>query len=125
MAHMTNNNLSGVWRSRYKYPSSSRGGEFEYQHTIRLHQEGNRIAAESVPEEQQSYLALKLSLQDNVATGTWQEQTEKDGYYKGAVYYGAIQLILSEDGNRMSGKWTGFGKDGEVNTGSWELERIK
>lgn len=122
---MTNNNLSGLWRSHYRYPSSSRDGEFEYEHKVRMHQEGSRLVAESVPDDSKSYVVIKLSLQDNVATGTWQEQTEQDGHYKGAIYYGAINLLLDEDTNHLSGKWVGFGKDGEVNTGPWELERIK
>jgi len=40
------------------------------------------------------------------------------------MYYGAMQLILSDDQKSMKGKWVGFGEDMEVNTGPWELEYI-
>ncbi|GFH36571.1 hypothetical protein SCWH03_28010 [Streptomyces pacificus] len=57
----------------------------------------------------------------HVATGTWTEQTATDGYYRGARYHGAIQLLVEPTGRRMTGKWVGFGKEFDVNSGPWEL----
>jgi hypothetical protein len=59
-----------------------------------------------------------------VVTGTWTEQTQVDGYYKGAVYHGAIQVLLEPTGHRMSGKWVGFGRELEVNDGPWSLTLV-
>ena len=46
---------------------------------------------------------------------------EVDGYYRGARYHGAIQLLVEPTGRRLAGKWVGFGKQMDVNTGPWEL----
>jgi hypothetical protein len=59
-----------------------------------------------------------------VITGTWAEQTRGDGYYRGALYTGALQMLESEvqPGRAMAGRWVGFGKDGEINDGPWSLD---
>jgi hypothetical protein len=117
---MAQDDFSGIWRSTYRYTSSSRNGEFENQHLVRMHHNGNQLVIESVPESK-SYLILRLSLDGKIATGSWQEETEKDGYYKGTIYHGAIQLTISNDKHKLSGKWVGFGKDMELNVGPWEF----
>lgn len=111
----------GIWKSSYSYPSSGRGKEFEGHHFVRAHKKDNHLVFESAAETSSSYLIIRLSVEDHIATGSWQEQTEPDGYYKGAVYYGAIQMVVSDDGKEMKGKWVGFGKDMSVNVGPWEL----
>lgn len=47
-----------------------------------------------------------------------------NGYYNGARYHGAVQLLVEPTGRRMAGKWVGFGKDFDVNTGLWELRLV-
>ena len=64
---------------------------------------------------------MDLTVDGNVVTGTWVEQTEPGGYYRGARYHGAIQMLAEPTGRRMVGKWVGFGKEMDVNTGPWEL----
>ena len=44
--------------------------------------------------------------------------------YHGAVYHGAIQLLLEPTGRRMTGRWVGFGRDFDLNTGPWNLELV-
>jgi len=113
-------NYSGIWRSRYEYFSSGRGDTFTGEHQVVLVQRGDRISARSVASDA-SALALDLSVDRNVVTGTWSERTDAAGYYHGAVYHGAIQLLVEPTGRRMVGKWVGFGKEFDVNTGPWEL----
>jgi hypothetical protein len=36
--------------------------------------------------------------------------------------HGAFQLLAKPTGRRIAGKWVGFGKDHDVNTGPWSLE---
>ena len=115
--------FSGIWHSKYKYPSSGRAAEFENEHDLRAYQDGNQVVFESVPGSK-SYVIIRMTVHDNIATGNWQEETEKEGYYKGAVYYGSIQMVLSEDGKVFDGKWVGFGKDMEVNVGPWTLTYV-
>jgi hypothetical protein len=69
-----------------------------------------------------------LSVDDDVATGTWHETTAPEGDFKGMLYSGALQLLISKDGQRMEGKWVGIGRDYELNrpdifTGKWLLTR--
>ena len=47
-----------------------------------------------------------------------------DGYYRGAVYHGALQMLQDEGGRLLAGKWVGFGKDGEINDGPWSLTLV-
>lgn len=114
----------GIWKSTYRYPSTGRGQELTGEHYVRAHQHQHHIVFESAAETSASYLIIRLSIEDDIATGSWQEQTEPDGHYKGAVYHGALQLVINDDHTTMKGKWVGFSKDMEVNVGPWELSYI-
>jgi hypothetical protein len=59
-----------------------------------------------------------------VVTGTWTEKAAAEGYYAGARYHGAIQMLIEPTGRRMVGKWIGFGKEFDVNTGPWTLSFV-
>jgi transcriptional regulator with XRE-family HTH domain len=120
-------NHSGVWLSRYEYFSSSRNATFAAAHYVVLIQHGNRLTGRSLPgtsTNPDSPLTLDLTVDRNVVTGTWTEQTAADGYYSGARYHGAIQLLVEPTGRRMAGKWVGFGKEFDVNTGPWTLSFV-
>jgi hypothetical protein len=58
-------------------------------------------------------------VEGTIVTGTWTEQTAREGYYRGARYFGAVQLLVEPTGRRMAGKWVGFGKEFDINTGPW------
>lgn len=62
---------------------------------------------------------------DAIAAGTWNERTAPTGYYRGAVYHGTIQLVISPQARAMNGRWLGFGKDFIVNSGDWHLEWLE
>jgi transcriptional regulator with XRE-family HTH domain len=117
--------LSGIWLSEYEFVSSGRGGQvFRSRHYVMLLQHrDDSIMVRSLPRSA-SQLSLDLTVNGKVVTGIWTEQTRQDGYYRGAVYTGAIQLLLSDDGHRMAGTWVGYGKEPqEINTGRWTLEQ--
>ncbi|MFJ1590943.1 helix-turn-helix domain-containing protein [Kitasatospora albolonga] len=119
---------SGVWLSRYEFFSSGRGDSYEGKHYVVIVQHGNRLTVQSLPgasSNPDSPLTLDLTVDRNVVTGTWVEQTAADGYYNGARYHGALQLLIDPTGRRMAGKWVGFGKDFDVNTGPWELRLVE
>jgi DNA-binding transcriptional regulator YiaG len=113
--------FSGVWLSRYEYFSSGRDAAFTGLHYVVLLQHGNRLSVRSLPRSANSSLTMDLELDGHVVTGTWTEQTASEGYYRGARYHGAIQLLVEPTGRRMSGKWVGFGKEFDINTGPWDL----
>jgi hypothetical protein len=114
-------NLSGIWLSRYEYPSSSRGGTFTGQHYVLVLQHGDRLTVRSLPDSAVGDLTMDLTVDGSVITGTWVETTAPDGYYRGARYHGSIQMMTEPTGRRMAGKWLGFGRDMDINTGPWEL----
>ncbi|MFI6443651.1 helix-turn-helix domain-containing protein [Kitasatospora sp. NPDC050543] len=123
----TGEDFSGVWLSHYEFYSSSREGTFTGLHHVVLTQHGNRITGRSLPgasSNPDSPLSFDLTADRNVVTGSWVEQTASDGYYQGARYHGAIQLLVDPTGRRMAGKWVGFGKEFDVNTGPWELRLL-
>lgn len=113
--------LSGIWHSKYVYHSSGRKRDFEGEHYVVLRQEGSRLLGESLPHSTDSRLKLDIALEGSVATGIWTERTSPTGYYKGATYHGAIQLLADPMGRSMKGKWLGFGRDFTVNTADWQL----
>ena len=115
--------LTGIWRSTYSYPSSSRGGMFTSEHFVVLIQHGARLQVRSVPASE-SVVIMDLTVNGQVITGTWTEQTNPDGFYQGSVYHGSLQFLLDPTGHRMAGKWVGFGRDFEINDGPWTLELV-
>lgn len=114
-------NYSGVWLSRYEYYSSSRGATFVGLHHVVILQHGDRLTVRSLPGSAASALTMDLTADGSVLTGTWTEHTARDGHYRGARYYGAIQMLAEPTGRRLAGKWVGFGKAMDVNSGPWEL----
>lgn len=113
--------LSGIWRSEYSYYSLGRGQQFSSVHYVIIRQQARQLSIESLPHSTGSELKLSLTVDGLTATGSWEERTSPTGYYKGAVYRGAMQLLVAPSGGRMTGKWLGFGKRFEINTGDWEL----
>ncbi|MFJ7907210.1 XRE family transcriptional regulator [Kitasatospora sp. NPDC096204] len=123
----TGEDYSGVWISHYEFFSSSRENTFTGLHHVVLSQHGNRITGRYLPgasSNPDSPLSFDLTVDRNVVTGSWVEQTAQDGYYQGARYHGAIQLLVDPTGRRMAGKWVGFGKEFDVNSGPWELRLL-
>jgi hypothetical protein len=116
--------LTGIWLSRYEYPSSSRGGTFAGQHYVQVLQRGAHLNIRSLP-GQHSRLSLDLAVNGQVAQGTWTEHTAEGGYYRGSIYTGTIQLEVNQAGDRLKGRWLGFGRDpGEINDGPWQFTRV-
>jgi transcriptional regulator with XRE-family HTH domain len=115
--------LSGIWLSAYEYRSSGRDSTFTSRHYVMVLQRGGRLMVRSLPASE-SLLSMDMSANGQVVTGTWTEQTRGDGYYRGAVYHGALQMLEDPEGNLLAGKWVGFGKEGEVNDGPWSLIRV-
>ena len=117
--------LTAIWRSTYSYVSSSRGNEtFTSEHYVMAIQHGNRIQVRSLPKTAAGRVMMDLTIDGQVITGTWTEETDPGGYYKSSVYSGAIHLLLDHTGHRMKGQWLGFNRDGEVDNGPWTLDLV-
>jgi transcriptional regulator with XRE-family HTH domain len=115
--------LTGIWLSSYDYESTGRGATYTGHHYVALIQHGARLQVRSTPASR-SRLLMDLTANGQVLTGTWTEETSQVGYYRGAVYHGAIQLLLEPTSRKMTGKWVGFGRDFDLNTGPWSLELL-
>jgi len=116
--------LTGIWRSRYEYESSSRSSMLNSAHYVMVLQHGARLSVRSLPSTATGRVLMDLTVNGAVITGTWTEETDPGGYYRGSTYHGAIQMLLDPTGHRMAGKWVGFGRDFDLNTGPWSLELV-
>jgi transcriptional regulator with XRE-family HTH domain len=113
--------MAGIWRSSYSFTSSGRNAGFTSRHFVLVLQYGARLMVRSL-RRQASAVSMDLTVNGQVITGTWAERTRGDGYYRGAVYTGAVQMLETEPGRSMAGRWVGFGKEGEINDGPWSLD---
>lgn len=120
---MAEHNLNGKWHSVYHYVSSSLPGLFDSAHEVEVIRKGEDIMIESLPNNEHSYLIMRLKFDDNVATGTWEEHSSPDGYYKGEIYTGAAQLVLTDDGDMFHGMYVCYDRRKEVRSGHWEITR--
>jgi hypothetical protein len=111
--------LTGIWRSEYGYFSTRRNEHHSDAHYVVIRQNGANVTIESLRHTTGSEVELALSVDGMFATGTWQERTSPTGYYKGAIYRGAIQLLVAPSLTTMAGKWIGFGKNFSINNGDW------
>lgn len=121
--------FTGLWRCTYWFPSNTHDGEDASEYIVDIHQQGQQLVAQSLPNKIEAYMLVRLSVDDNIVTGTWHETTSPHGEFKGMLYSGAMQLLLNEDYTRMEGKWVGVGRDHAKNTadiydGRWLLERL-
>ncbi len=121
---------SGTWRCVYWFPSNQHPGQEEpSEYQVRADQTGNQLILQSLPNDSQSYLLLRLVIDGIFASGSWTENTSPQGEFAGMIYSGVVQLLISDDGRRMTGKWVGVGRDVEkqrpdIYGGRWELSRI-
>lgn len=117
--------LTGIWESRCTYHSSSRDETFvDLSHLMLIHS-ANEITAHSIRGSvtDGGSIIMRLETRGRVVTGTWEQTTGAESYYRGQLFHGAVQLQVEASGTRMKGAWTGFGSDFDVNTGPWELIR--
>lgn len=110
----------GVWLSRYSYVSTSKGPIDRYHHVV-VRSAGDRVEIGSIPGSNDSRVELRLTREGQVLTGTWTECTAPDGHYRGARYHGAIQLVVDPTGRSARGRWVGYDRAGDVDSGPWEL----
>lgn len=116
--------FSGVWRSSYHYAGRTEKRVRDTEHLVTMHQKDNQLILESLPNTEGSYLIARFTLDGRFATGTYHSQNSPRSAAKGAMYYGAAQLILDEDGKALRGKGVGFGKDMQIKVTDWQLEHI-
>lgn len=118
--------FSGVWYCGYTYPSNKHKGQDVSEYYGELHQRGDNLVFQSFPNQEGSILQLKLTVDGDLATGYWEEGTSPNGEFEGAIYSGAVQLLINKDEKHIEGKWVGIGQDKgsrQIYTGEWILRR--
>ena len=122
-------NFSGNWLLEHWYPSVDDTAEKKSEHQLVAHQRGSNVVLQTAHRtEKDSYMLVRLRIEDGIVTGMWHENAMPDGPYKGVQYSGTGQLLISEDGQTMEGLWVGAGIDRSANkpkiyTGRWRLTR--
>jgi hypothetical protein len=121
--------FSGTWQAYRWHPSPDDSTEEVNEYKVSAYQTGHDVIFQSVPSEDGSYLLIRLTINGDVATGTWFENAPLDSEFHGAMYDGAGQLIISDDKRNMEGLWAGAGMDHKLNklriyTGRWELKYL-
>ena len=123
-----NETLSGKWYCQLWYPSMDDQGQDTTKNVMEGYQRGNQLVLQSKANEEGSYTFVRLTIDDDIATGLWYESTSPDGNFEGALYSGSGQLIISEDRQSMDGMWAGAGVERasgkkHIYTGEWKLSR--
>lgn len=118
--------LDASWRCSYWFPSNKFVGEEESRYRMQAKADGDDTVFESLPNDEKSYMFVRLHIEDGIATGTWHETTSPTGEFKGAQYSGAGQLVVDAETGGMEGQWAGAGydhklKEMRVYSGRWEI----
>lgn len=118
--------FSGIWYCGYSYPSNQHTGQDISEYYAVVHQRGAKLVLQSLPNQEESTLTLKLTVDGDLASGYWEEGTSPHGEFAGAIYSGVVQLLISDDNKRMEGKWVGIGQDDgnrHIYNGEWTMRR--
>ncbi len=126
---MTNDQTIGNdtrWRFTYWFPSKDDTKEVKLEYMMRGQRPGHTLVLQSEPDNRQAYMLVRLRIDGQVASGSWHETAEIDGEFSQTEYSGAGQMIISENGEKMSGLWAGAGFDHDLGklrmyTNKWEL----
>jgi len=125
-------NFSGRWQCVYWYPSNERDEQDTSEYVVEVFQRGNKLTVDSLPNDINSHMTVNLTVDGRLATGAWLENTSPQGEFEGLVYSGALQLLVSDDGQRMSGKWVGIGREHlgadkfapQIYSGDWKMTKV-
>ncbi len=125
---MSNTIFTGKWISTHWYPTQDDSAEETDSYQMTAHQRGHEVVFESQVQPDGSYMLIRLHIDGELVTGTWEEASAPGGEFEGVTYSGAGQLLLNADKSYMEGKWAGIGfnhqkNKAEIYTGRWELKR--
>lgn len=114
------------WHSVYWFPSNKFVGDEPSEYDMVGILDGNTLVLESLPNDEHSYMLIRLKLDNNIAIGNWYETTSPTGEFSSAQYNGSGQLIVDPETYNMEGKWAGAGYDHKlkrmrVYVGNWEI----
>lgn len=120
--------FSGSWYVEVTYPNKDDSGVDTTINRMEAQKIGKEIVFTSEPNNEGSHMVVRLSMDGDIATGTWHETTSPSGKFAGAMYSGAGQLLVSGGGNFMDGQWAGAGynrheEKPNIYIGTWKFSR--
>ncbi len=114
--------LTGIWLSSYEYESTGRGATFTSHHYVAVVQHGTRLQVRSTPGSRS-----RLRRPDRQRPGPNRYLDRGDQPRRlspGRRLPRRDPAPARANGRKMTGKWVGFGRDFDLNTGPWTLELI-
>ncbi|HVU59403.1 MAG TPA: hypothetical protein VHC98_01025 [Candidatus Saccharimonadales bacterium] len=119
--------LPGIWHCRYWFPSNTHDGEDVSEYYVRIDQTADGFTLHSLPNRLKAYLQAHFTVESNLATGMWLENTSPTGEFGGMIYSGVFQLIIAEDAKSLHGRWVGIGRETDgsgahIYEGRWEID---
>lgn len=118
MSSALSSSFLGIWRSTFCY-----NGHSEVHH-VTLQRSGKYIILQSLPNDN-SYCIARLVVEERIATGSWEIQGFQLLDNPATRVWGALQLILDDDGFGLRGMWVGFGNELKVKSGSWDVVAVE
>ena len=100
---MGNNDFSGRWHFVYWYPSNHTDGEETSEYYGNITHQNRALIFESEPTEDESYIFSRLSLDGDLASGSWHEHTSPEGFFKGMEYTGGGLLVEPDNPQSLAG----------------------
>lgn len=107
--------LAGKWDERW-WVEGEKDKRIDEDKNVTVKQFGKHISAKFKSFDGVNYMIGRVE-QGSFITGTWHNE------YRGGTYHGAFQLYISPPGKLMVGKWIGFSKTNEIQSGVWEWKR--
>jgi hypothetical protein len=117
--------LPGVWRCVYYFPSNTHDGEDMSAYYVRFEPAAEGLVLHSLPGKSGSYMQAHCTVDANILTGVWLEDTSPKGEFAGKLYSGVFQVIVDESLKHMKGNWVGIGSDSgrqKIYEGRWEID---
>ena len=107
-------NLTGVWVTHYKYPSSDKDGDIDIEkQLVKLIQRGTTVTGETIYAQKHPEI-FEGTVKDRYFTGVYVNKKDEHNYH------GAFQYVLSNSENKMEGLWIGFNRAGnKIIYGEW------
>lgn len=117
--------LSGIGRCSYFFPSNQHKGKTLVPITCDWSGPKTAFITHSLPNKLSAYIQAHCTLDANLATGVWLENTSPAGEFMGKIYNGVFQVIIDEAQQHMTGSWVGIGNNhgaSKIYSGRWEIE---
>ena len=107
--------VSGEWSIKW-WVEGEKESTLDGDENVKVRQTADHVTATYELSDGNYFLEGEIG-NGRFLTGTWQST------YEGAVYYGAFQLHIEPNSEKMVGRWIGFGTDNTVKGGPFKMSK--